>query len=252
MTNEDITYRRRFASSEKDVLKHIQKIHQSKDSDVTKQRFLVEIRQSMDKAERELSDCFKTEKIKSACYLNYGSRMSDLKNIIVNTKDLGRLKSFYLPCVPELLDQETQEYKKEINKISKERTSYGIREEITDKKSIMLAWSNASKYWYPYYKTHENIKTVKGQQKLLKEEYSYIVKKDMKVKLDANQILVPDNKDLDRLGHAASCTNPHPLYAISFEAVHERKETPVMIGLLTWLERQTARLEEKEERERHA
>ena len=249
MANEDISYRKRFASSEKDVLKHIQKIHQSKDSDVTKQRFLVEIREKMDKAEGELSDCIKikelkSQKIKSDCYSNYGSRMSNLNDLIVNTKDLGRLKSFYLPCVPELLDQETQEYKKEINKISKERTSYGIREEITDKKSIILAWSNASKYWYPYYKTHENIKSGK-------EEYSYVAKKDMKVKLDANQILVPDNKDLDRLGHATSCANPLPLYAISFEAVHERRETPLIPGLLTWLERQTARLEEKEERERH-
>lgn len=244
MINEDITYRKRFASSEKDVLKHIQKIHQSKESDTTKQRFLVEIREKMDKAEGELSDCLKTEKIKSLCYLNYGSRMSNLKNIIENTKDLGKLKSFYFPCVPELVDGETQRYINQINNISKERTSYGTREEVADKKSIILAWSNASKAWYPYEKTHENIKTGK-------EEYSHIVKKDMKVKLDANQILVSDNKDLDRLGHAASCANPFPLYAVSFEAIHERRETPLIPGLLTWLERQTARLREKEERERY-
>jgi hypothetical protein len=71
----------------------------------------------------------------------------------------------------------------------------------------------------------------------------------MKVKLDANQILVPDNKDIDRLGHAASCSNPHPLYKISFEAVHERKETPLLPDI--WLERQTARLKEREEREKY-
>ena len=251
MTNEDIAYRKRFAPSEKDVLRHIQKIHKSVDSETTKQRFLVEIREKMDDAEGELSNCLKTKEqlksqnIESDCYSNYGSRMSNLNDLIVNTKDLGRLKSFYLPCVPELLDQETQQYKEEINKISKERTSYGIREEITDKKSIILAWSNASKAWYPYYKTHENIKSGK-------EEYSYIAKKDMKVKLDANQILVPDNKDFHRLGHATSCANPLPLYAISFEAIHERRETPLTTGLLTWLERQTARLKEKEEREKHA
>ena len=244
MTNEDITYRRRFASSEKDILKQIQKIHKGVDSETTKQRFLIEIRENMDKAEGELSDCLKTEEIKSSCYLNYGSRISNLNNLIVNTKDLGRLKSFYLPCVPELLDHETQDFTKEINNISKERTSYGIREEVTDKKSIILAWSNANKAWYPYEKTHENIKTGK-------EESSYIVKKDRKVKLDANQILVPDNKDVDRLGHAASCANPFPLYAISFEAIHERRETPLIPGLLTWMERQTARLKEKEEREKY-
>lgn len=245
MTNEDITYRKRFAPSEKDVLKHIQKIHKSVDSEATKQRFLVEIREKTDKAEEELSDCLKTEKIKSDCYLNYDSRMSNLKNIIENTRNLGRLKSFYLPCVPELLDHETQDFTKEINNISKERTSYGIREEIADKKSIILAWSNASKAWYPYEKTQENIKTGK-------KESSYIAKKDMKIKLDANQILVPDNKDLDRLGHATSCANPLPLYAVSFEAIHKRRETPLIPGLLTWLERQTARLREKEEREKHA
>jgi hypothetical protein len=43
-SNEDISYRKRFAYSEKNVLKHIQKIHQSKDDEVTKQRFLVEMK----------------------------------------------------------------------------------------------------------------------------------------------------------------------------------------------------------------
>lgn len=245
-SNEDISYRKRFAYSEKDVLKHIQKIHQSKDNETTKQRFLVEIRNSTDKAEEKLSECLKTEKVKSSCYGDYGSRMSNLKNMIENIKESGRLKSFYFPCVPELVDEETQRYINEINKISKDRTSYGIREEITDKKSVVLAWSDASKAWYPFGgKIYENIKTGK------KEEDSYIVKKDMKVKLDANQILVPDNKDLDRLGHAASCSNPLPLYKLSFEAVHERKETPLLIGLLTWLERQNARLKERQEREKY-
>ncbi len=41
----------------------------------------------------------------------------------------------------------------------------------------------------------------------------------MAVKLDANQILVPNDKDLDKLGHATSCANPHPLYALSHEAI---------------------------------
>ena len=250
MINEDITLRKRFAPSEKDVLTHIQNIQKGPDGETTKQRFLVEIRENMDKAEEELSDCIKTEKIKSSCYLNYGSRMSNLKNIIENTKDLGRLKSFYLSCVPELLDKETQAYTKEINNISKERTSYGAREEIADKKSIILAWSNASKTWYPYAKIQENIKAVK--LKPSEKIYSHIAKKDMMIKLDANQILVSDNKDLDRLGHAASCANPPPLYSLSFEAIHERRETPLIPGLLTWLERQTARLREKEERERYA
>ncbi len=243
-SNKDISYRKRFAPSEKDVLKHIQKIHQSKDNDVTKQRFLVEIRNGTDKAEAELSECIKTEKIKSSCYLNYDSRMSNLKNVIENTKELGKLKSFYFPCVPDLVDEDTQININEINNISKYRTSYGIREEMADKKSIILSWSDASRAWYPYAKTSENIKTSK-------KDYSHIVKKDMKVKLDANQILVPDNKDLDKLGHAASCSNPLPLYKLSFEAIHERRETPLLPGILTWLERQTARLKEQQEREKY-
>lgn len=243
-SNEDISYRKRFASSEKDVLKRIQKIHESKDNEVTKQRFLVEIRNHTDKAEEELSQCLKTEKVKSDCYGDYGSRMSNLKDTIENIKESGKMKSFYFPCVPELVDEDTQRYINEINKISKDRTSYGIREEITDKKSVLLAWSDASKAWYPYYKTYENIKTGK-------KEDSYIVKKDMKVKLDANQILVPDNKDLDRLGHATSCSNPLPLYKLSFEAIHERRETPLLPGFFTWLERQTARLKEIQEREKY-
>jgi hypothetical protein len=49
--------------------------------------------------------------------------MSKLKNIIENTKDLGKLKSFYFPCVPDLVDEETQRYINEINKISKDRTN---------------------------------------------------------------------------------------------------------------------------------
>ena len=242
---EDIEYRRRYAPSEKDVLKQIQRIRFGKESETIKQRFLVEIRNGMDKAESELSECLKTEESRSWCYINYGSRITNLKNVIDNTKELGKSKSFYLPCVPELVDEDTQRYINEINNISKERTSYGQREEITDKKSVILAWSNASKAWYPYAKTQEDIKSKS------KDIYSYVAKKGMKVQLDANQILVPDNKDLERLGHATSCANPLPLYGISFEAIHERKETPLIPGLLTWLERQNARLKEKEEREKN-
>lgn len=247
-SEEDLQNRKKFASSEKDVLKHIQNINLSKDNEITKQRFLVEIRDKMDKAEEELSDCLKADKSRpiSSCYLDYGSRMYRLKDLIKNTKDLGKLKSFYLPCVSELVDEDTQRYINEINKISKERTSYGIREEITDKKSFILSWSNANKAWYPYGKTQENVKGGK-------EIYSYKAKKGMKIKLDSNQILVPieDDKDLDKLGHAASCSSTYPLYKLSFEAVWERKETPVILGLLSWIERQKARLKEEQERKKY-
>ncbi len=40
MANEDITFRKRFASSEIDVLKRMQKIYHSKENEITKQRFL--------------------------------------------------------------------------------------------------------------------------------------------------------------------------------------------------------------------
>jgi len=65
-------------------------------------------------------------------------------------------------------------------------------------------------------------------------------------------ILLKESKDKDKLGHATSCLQPFPLYGLSFEAIHKRKETPVVEGTAAWIERQLSKEKEMAERKKYA
>ena len=74
---------------------------------------------------------------------------------------------------------------------------YGLRQEIVEKPSYMLSWSNAAKSWYPAY------------------AYGVFQPGD-KVTLDANQFLSPYRRDV--LTRVILKLDYLPLYKLSFEA----------------------------------
>lgn len=231
METEEQRTRRIFVDlHEKSLLKNIKKVQEGKDDSVTKERFLTLIREQVDKADSKLHSCLSTGKHGSECYINYGRDIEKANVIIENTKNLGLNKSFYLPCIPEMLDDETRSIIKETNEKVRERTSYGRRNELAEQNSMVLTWSNSSKAWYP------TAKAKKGET----------------VDLDANMILAKETKDKAKLGHATSCLQSLPLYGISFEAIHKRKETPYLEGTAMWVERQLQKEKEIAERKRHA
>jgi hypothetical protein len=215
--------------NEKRLFKNIKKIQEGKDDEVTKTRFLTLIREEVDKSDSKLHDCLSTSEHKSDCYHDYGGDIGKTNDLIENTKSLGKNKSFYLPCLWEMLDDETLSIIKETNEQVSERTSYGRRNELAENNSLVLTWSNNSKAWYP------TARAKKGET----------------VNLDANMIFLKESKDKAKLGHVASCLQPFPLYKLSFEAVHKRKETPVAEGIVAWVERQLSKEKEIIERKKH-
>jgi hypothetical protein len=231
METEEQRTRRIFVDqSEQRLIKSIKKVQEGKYDSTTKERFLTLIRQEVDKADSKLHDCLSQGgEHDRRCYINYGQDIGWVNNTIETTRNAGVYKSFYLPCVPELLDDETNSIIKETNEKITERTSYGRRNELTEHNSLVLTWSNNSKAWYP------TAKTKKGET----------------VDLDANMILLKDAKDKVKLGHTTSCLQPFPLYSLSFEAIHERKETPLLEGTAMWVERQLSKEKEITERKKH-
>ena len=231
METEEQRLKRIFIdNAENRLLKNIKKIQEGKNDNTTKTRFLALIREKSDEADSKLHDCLLSEEHKSNCYVDHGRSIGRISDITESIKSFGKNKSFYLPCVSEMLDNDSISIIKEINKKIDERTSYGRRNELSEDNSIVLTWSNSSKAWYPTGKA----------------------KKGEEVNLDSNMILVKDIKDKSKLGHATSCLKNYPLYAVSFEAIHERKETPSVSGLLTWVERQMQMKKEIEERKKQA
>jgi len=230
METEEQRNKRMFVDYyEKNLLKNIKKVQEGKDDEVTKTRFLTLIREEVDKADSKLHDCISTTtKHKSNCYSDYGRNIGQANEIIENTRRMGKSKSFYLPCVWEMLDDETLSIIKETNEKVSERTSYGVRNEMAENNSFVLTWSNNSKAWYP------TAKARKGET----------------VNLDSNTILLKDSKDKARLGHAAACLQPLPLYKLSSEAI-KRKEIPIVEGIQTWVERQLSKEKEMTERKKH-
>lgn len=215
--------------NEKRLFSNIKKVQEGKDDEVTKARFLTLIREEVDKADSKLHDCLSTTaEHKSNCYSDYGRNIGQANNVIDNIKRMGKSKSFYLPCLWEMLDDETLAIIKETNEKVSERTSYGRRNEMAENNSFVLTWSNNSKAWYP------TAKARKGET----------------VNLDSNMILLKESKDKSKLGHAASCLQPLPLYKLSSEAI-KRKETPIVEGMTTWVERQQAKEKEMIERKKH-
>jgi len=230
METEEQRTRRIFVDQhEQRLIRNIKKVQEGEDDSTTKARFLALIREQVDKADSKLHDCLSaTIGHKSSCYSDYGRDIGNANDIIENTKSLGLNKSFYLPCVSEMLDDETQTIIKETNEKIRERTSYGRRNELAEYNSMVLTWSNDSKAWYP------TAKAKKGET----------------VGLDANMILVKETKDKTKLGHATSCLQNLPLYGLSFEAIHKRKETPLLEGIATWVERQLQKEKEIAERKK--
>lgn len=229
-TEEQRTRRIYVDQSEKRLIKNIKKAQEGKDDSITKARFLTLIREQVDKADSKLHDCLSTGEHNSECYIDYGRDIGTANDVIENTRSLGLNKSFYLPCIPEMLDDETRSIIKETNEKVSERTSYGRRNELSEHNSLVLTWSNNSKAWYP------TAKTKKGET----------------VGLDANMILLKETKDKAKLGHATSCLQSLPLYGLSFEAIHKRKETPFLEGMATWVERQLQKEKEITERKKYA
>jgi hypothetical protein len=232
METEEQRTRRIFVDeSEKRLITNIKKVREGKDDNTTKERFLTLIRQEVDKADSKLHDCLSQGgENDRKCYIVYGQDIGWANNTIEHTRNLGINKSFYMPCVPELLDDETNSIIKETNEKVSERTSYGRRNELAEHNSMVLTYSNESRAWYP---------TAKA-------------KKGKTVDLDANMILLKETKDKVKLGHAASCLNPLPLYGLSFEAIHKRKETPWLEGTAMWVERQLQKEKEIVERKKRA
>ncbi len=216
-------------ANEKRLIKNIKRVQEGKDDKVTKARFLTLIREESDKADAKFHDCLSTGKSKNDCLYDYGGDIGRANDIIDNTRSMGKNKSFYLPCLWEMLDDDTLSIIKETNEKVSERTSYGIRDELVENNSFVLRWSDNSKAWYP------SDKAKKGEMR----------------KLDANMILLRASKNIDKLGHATSCLQPLPLYKLSFEAVHKRGETPVVEGIDMWVERQLAKEKEMTERKKH-
>lgn len=232
METEEQRNRRLFVDyHENRLLRNLKNVQEGKDDDLTKARFLTLIREEVDKADSKLHDCLSTiTEHKSSCYSDYGRDIGQTNDVIDNIKSMGKNKSFYLPCLWEMLDDETLSIMKETNEKVSERTSYGRRNELAENNSLVLTWSNNSKAWYP------TAKAKKGET----------------VNLDANMIFLKESKDKARLGHATSCLQPFPLYGLSFEAVHQRKETPIAEGIETWVERQLSKEKEMKERKKYA
>lgn len=231
METEDQRNRRTYVDYyEQKLVKNIKKVQEGKDDSTTKTRFLTLIRKELDDADSKFHDCLPTAEHKSNCYRDLGRDISGLNNIIDSTRGLGKNKSFYLPCVPELLDNETKSIIKETDEKISERTSYGRRNELAENNSMVLTWSNNSKAWYPTEKA----------------------KKGETINLDTNMILLKETKDKIKLGHATSCLQNFPLYSLSHEAIYERKETPILEGLAMWVERQFQKEKEIAERKKYA
>lgn len=231
METEEQRTRRIFVDQhEQRLVKNIKKVQEGKYDSTTKERFLTLIRQEVDRADSKLHDCLSQGgENDRRCYIDYGQDIGWANNTIEKTRGIGVYKSFYLPCVPELLDDETNSIIKETNEKISERTSYGRRNELAEHNSLVLTWSNNSKAWYP------TAKAKKGET----------------VDLDANMILLKETKDKTKLGHAASCLQSFPLYSLSFEAIHKRKETPLLEGIATWVERQLQKENEIKERKKY-
>jgi len=87
----------------------------------------------------------------------------------------------------------------QINSLISQRTQYGIRQEVANKKGYKLGWSNGSKSWYIY-----GIPTEKGEV----------------MNLDANIIFVPATKK--EIEKVLNQLDPLPLYKNSFEAIYAR------------------------------
>lgn len=213
----------------KKIDKQIESITNNKqDSNLTKERFLVLVRQGLDKIDECVKLCDSDD---NHCLRECYRDLTNLKNKISHIKNSTKSwKPYYLPCVQELLDDESIKYLQNLNKEISKLTSYGVREELAEQDSIELYWSNDTQKWFPTPK---------------------IIKKGEQVRLDANQLLTPYDKIFghDKIGHAVSCANPLPLYSLSLEA-KDSGQSPFIESTLMWAKLQLEANKRKEEQEK--
>lgn len=101
--------------ADKRLIKNIIKIQEGKNDTITKTRFLTLVREETDKADSELYDCLLSGEQKSHCYSKYGAAIGTTNTIIENLRSDRKSKSFYLPCISNMLDDESLIMIKEIN-----------------------------------------------------------------------------------------------------------------------------------------
>lgn len=118
------------------------------------------------------------------------------------------------------------------DEINKQIQTYAHHEELveTDKSTIIM-WGNACSCWNVAY--------------FMKEQ----IKKGNTVKLDASMVLVPYSRN--RVKKYLCLLDQSPMYKYSFEAVHQRKETPFLEGVLGWILKQTETEEYKKMQEKY-
>lgn len=99
-------------------------------------------------------------------------------------------------AVKNLSDADIRAAKK-INELIDQRRYYGVREELAESDSTVIAWSNATRDWI--------VEVARGK-----------IKVGERVKLDANEVLVPFSPA--RIERVKPFLKPLPLYMLSFEA----------------------------------
>jgi hypothetical protein len=97
--------------------------------------------------------------------------------------------------------------------IERQLKTYGRHEELVEKRSTIIMWSNKCVCW--------NIVHLK-------------IKKGDTIKLDASMVLVPYPKS--KVRKYLCLLNESPLYKYSYEAVYERGEVPFIEGVLGWMD----------------
>lgn len=108
------------------------------------------------------------------------------------------------PCPLNSLTEQEKNTISEINDRIKGRGSYGLRNGKVKERSRIYAWSNGQARWIPYQRVYNEGDVVR---------------------LDANEILVPDIFDRERAWDIACCFEDLPLYAYSFESRERNPET---------------------------
>ncbi len=86
---------------------------------------------------------------------------------------------------------------KKINELIDERRFYGVREEMAEVDSTVIIWSNEARNWF--------VERARGR-----------IKAGERVKLDANEVLVPFSPV--RIERVIGFLKPPPLYMLSYEA----------------------------------
>lgn len=118
------------------------------------------------------------------------------------------------------------------DEIKRQIQRYIYHEELVEtSKSTIIMWGNACECW--------------GIAYFLKEQ----IKKGNTIKLDASMVLIPYSRSKTK--NYLCLLDESPLYKYSFEAIHERRETPFLQGILGWMLKRTETEEYKMMQEKY-